>query len=83
VTTDQASEEGRLPRIARRDAATVPRLALRVEEAAAALGMSRGSFDRYVLSDLRLVRRGRLVLVPVRELEAWVMREAELTLDER
>ena len=47
------------------------RFALRVEEAAASLGMSRDSFDRYVMPDVRVIRRGRLVLVPVRELERW------------
>jgi hypothetical protein len=43
--------------------------------------MSRDSFDRYVKPEIRLVRRGRLVLVPVRELERWVEREAALTLE--
>jgi len=59
------------------------RLALTVEEAAAAIGMSRDSFDRHVRDELRLVRRGRLVLVPVRELERWVDRSAALTLERR
>jgi predicted DNA-binding transcriptional regulator AlpA len=58
-----------------------PRLALTVEEAAAAIGMSRDSFDRHVKPDLRLIRRGRLVLVPVHELEAWCARAAALTLE--
>jgi hypothetical protein len=54
------------------------RLALRVEEAAAALGMSRDSFDRHVLAELRTIRRGRMVLVPVLELERWCEQEAGL-----
>jgi hypothetical protein len=62
-------------------AAAAPRIALRPEEAAAALGMSRDAFDEHVKPELRLVRRGRLVLVPVRELERWVEREAARTLD--
>jgi excisionase family DNA binding protein len=52
-------------------------------EAADALGLSRDSFDRYVRDELRLVRRGRLVLVPVRELERWIERNAALTLEPR
>ena len=58
-----------------------PRIALRVEEAAAALGMSRDSFDRYVLPDVRVIRRGRLILVPVTELHRWCERAAALTLE--
>jgi hypothetical protein len=49
----------------------VPRIALTREEAAAALGMSLDSFERHVQPDLRLIRRGRLRLVAVRELERW------------
>jgi hypothetical protein len=45
------------------------RLALTRAEAAAAIGVSVDSFERYVQPELRLVRRGRLRLVPVRELE--------------
>jgi excisionase family DNA binding protein len=59
---------------------TSPRLALTPEEAAAALSMSRDTFDRYVRDELRLVRVGRKVLVPVRELERWLERSAARTL---
>ncbi len=59
-----------------------PRFALKVEEAAAALGVSRDFFDQHVRDELRLIRRGRLVLVPVRELERWVDREAALAVGE-
>jgi hypothetical protein len=53
-------------------AATVPRVTLRVpSEAAAALGVSPDHFDEHVRSDLKLIRRGRLVLVSMRELERW------------
>ena len=48
------------------------RLTLSPAEAAAALGVSRDFFDAHVKPELRVVRRGRLVLVPVRELERWV-----------
>ena len=64
-------------------AGSAVRLALRVEEAAASLGMSRDSFDRYVMPDVRVIRRGRLVLVPVRELEKWCYRSAALTFEAR
>jgi len=57
-----------------------PRLALTIEEAAAALGISRDSFDRFVKDELRLVRRGRLILVSVVELERWLERSAARTL---
>ncbi len=48
------------------------RLTLSPAEAANALGVSRDFFDAHVKPELRVVRRGRLVLVPVRELERWV-----------
>ena len=50
----------------------VPRLALRVpDEAAASLGVGRDYFNEHVRPDLRLIRRGSLVLVLVSELERW------------
>ena len=58
----------------------VPRLALTRGEAAASLGMSLDSFERYVQPDLRLVRRGSLRVVPVRELERWLEQHAERVL---
>lgn len=58
------------------------RVALRVpDEAAGSLGMSVESFDRYVRPELRLIRRGRLVLVAVSELQRWVEAEAALTIE--
>jgi hypothetical protein len=63
------------------DAAPVPRLALKREEAAQALGMSLDSFERHVQPHVRLVRRGKLRLVPVSELQAWLDRNATLALD--
>jgi excisionase family DNA binding protein len=61
----------------------VPRLALRPDEAAASLGVSRDFFDEHVAPQLRTVRHGRLRMVPVRELERWLEREAALTLEAR
>lgn len=60
---------------------TALRLALSPDEAAAALSMSRDSFDRYVRDELRLVRRGRKILVPISELENWLQRSAARTLE--
>jgi excisionase family DNA binding protein len=60
----------------------VQRLALSPDESAAALGVSRDFFDERIADELRAVRRGRLKLFPVRELERWLEREAHLTLEE-
>jgi hypothetical protein len=50
----------------------IPRVALRCpDEAASALGISRDHFNVHVRPDLRLIRKGRLVLVLVSELERW------------
>jgi excisionase family DNA binding protein len=59
---------------------SVPRLALSPDEASAALGVSRDFFDEHVLPELRVVRRGRRRLVPVRELERWLAAEAALAV---
>ena len=56
------------------------RLTLSPAEAAAALGVSRDFFDTHVKPELRVVRRGRLVLVPVRELERWVEQNSAAVL---
>lgn len=59
---------------------TALRLALSPDEAAAALGVSRDYFDDHVAAELRIVRRGRRKLVPVRELERWLDQAGSLTL---
>jgi excisionase family DNA binding protein len=56
------------------------RVTLSPQEAAEALGVSRDFFDEHVKPELRVVRRGRLVLVPVRELEKWVDENAARTV---
>jgi hypothetical protein len=58
----------------------VPRLALTRAEAADALGMSVDSFERYVQPEIRLVRRGTLRLVPIKELDSWLRQNADLPL---
>ena len=59
----------------------VPRLALTREEAAASIGMSLDSFERHVQPTLRLVRLGRMRLVPVGELARWLEDNAQRALD--
>ena len=51
-------------------------------DAAAALGMSTDSFERFVQPHVRMVRRGRLRLVPVAELVRWADENAERLLDD-
>ena len=60
----------------------VPRLAFRVAEAAEAIGVSPDFFSEHVARDLRWVRRGAVKIVSRAELEAWLEREASLTVDE-
>jgi hypothetical protein len=58
----------------------IPRVALSRQEAAISLGMSIDSFERHVQPELRLIRRGKLRLVPVAELERWANESAESVL---
>jgi excisionase family DNA binding protein len=53
-----------------------PRLAVSPDEGAAILGVSRDYFDEHVIGELRIVRRGRRILVPLAELERWLDRSA-------
>jgi hypothetical protein len=50
----------------------VPPLALSVDRAAAALGLSPSSFRRYVLPHIRSVKVGQARIVPVAELGKWL-----------
>jgi len=59
----------------------LPRLALTKPEAAEALSMSVDSLERYVMPHVRVVRRGRLVLIAVSELQAWLERTSARTLE--
>ena len=63
--------------------APIPRLALTRDEAAASLGMSLDSFERHVQPTLRMVRAGRMRLIPVAELNRWLDAHAELTINNR
>ncbi len=57
--------------------AGVPRVALSRQEAARSLGMSLDSFERHVQPELKLIRRGKLRLIPLVELERWAIENAE------
>jgi hypothetical protein len=60
---------------------SLPRVTLRVPaEAADALGVSPDYFDEHVRPELKLIRRGRLVLVSMRELERWASANEARTL---
>jgi uncharacterized Zn finger protein (UPF0148 family) len=69
--------------VQKRMEATVGRVTLTKREAAAALGISVDSFERHVQPELRVIRRGRMRLVPTRELERWAAENASLTLSKR
>ena len=58
----------------------LPRFALSKTEAAASLGMSVDSFERYVQPHLKVLPAGRLRLFSVRELQRWVAEREEAVL---
>jgi hypothetical protein len=60
--------------------APVPRLALSVEEACAAIGCSWDFWSEHVAPEVKLVRRGRRKMIPVTELQRWLEDNAERTL---
>ncbi len=55
-------------------------LTLTVTLAARKLGVSTGYFKSHVLPDLRVIRRGKRVLVPTSELERWIDRNSARTV---
>jgi len=61
-----------------RTVAELPRLALTKTEAANSLGVSVDFLDAHIVPELRMVRRGRRRLIPVRELERWLEKNADL-----
>lgn len=63
--------------------AEVVRLALSKAEAAHSLGVSVDFFEEHVMHELRIVRRGRRRLVPIRELERWLDANATFVLGDR
>jgi hypothetical protein len=61
-------------------AITAPAVAVTRGTAAQMLGMSLTTFEQHVQPHIKLIRRGRLRLVPVRELERWVEQNARRTV---
>ena len=55
-------------------------IALSKEQAAAVLGMSADSFERYVQPHVPCIRRNRLRLYRVADLERWAAANAETIL---
>lgn len=55
---------------------TLPRLSVSPGEAAEILGVSRDYLDEHVIGELRVVRRGRRILIALAELERWLDRAA-------
>lgn len=55
-------------------------LAISKVEAAQRLGVSVDFLEAHVLPELKAVRRGRKVLIPVPELESWLEKNAAKTL---
>jgi excisionase family DNA binding protein len=60
---------------------SLSRVLLTRAEAAEAMGISIDHLERHVITDLRVVRSGRLVLIPPAELERWVEAHAARTLE--
>ncbi len=56
------------------------RVALTRAEAATSVGVSVDFFEQHIQPDLRVIREGRKVLIPVAELERWVTERANRTL---
>lgn len=65
---------------ARKLRADVPAVALELGRAAAALDMGLVFFEREVLPEVRVIRRGSKRLVPVEELHRWARENAERTV---
>ena len=57
----------------------LPRLSISPDEAAEMLGISRDYFDEHVIHELRVVRRGRRILISLGELERWLDQAATKT----
>lgn len=60
--------------------AAIRRVAYTRAEAAASIGVSVDTFERFVQPHVPLLRLGRKVLVPVAALEEWVNAAAEKTI---
>jgi hypothetical protein len=56
-------------------------LAVGPERAAEMLDVSRDHLERHVLPDLKTIRRGRRIFIPVREIERWLEANASRPLE--
>jgi hypothetical protein len=54
-----------------------PCLAVQHKDAPAVLGMGKTSFEKYVVPQVRCIRRGSMRIYMVRDLEGWLERNAE------
>src|SRR6478672_11668564 len=72
----QAERSALSQRPAKERKRVLPRLSVSPNEAAEMLGVSRDYFDEHVVHELRIVRRGRRILVALVELERWLDRNA-------
>jgi hypothetical protein len=59
---------------------TTSPIAVTRETAARMLGMSVDSFEKFVQAEVRIIRKGKMRLVPVDELRRWAEANAERTL---
>jgi hypothetical protein len=59
---------------------TTTPIAVTREVGARMLGMSVDSFEKFVQPEVKLIRKGKLRLVPVDELRKWAETNAERTL---
>ena len=66
--------------MARKLISPIPRFAVTPPEAAAAIGVGPDFFNEVIRPEIRLIRRGRKVLIPIAELERWVSDNAERVL---
>jgi hypothetical protein len=60
-----------------------PKLALGIDEAAESFSLSRDTFERYVLPELRKARAGRRIVISVKELERWLENNSSRALEGR
>jgi hypothetical protein len=67
---------------ARARGSSIEQLALRKHEAAAALGVSDETFDRYVRPSLPVVRLGSVRVYPIDALERWLFEHQEAPAEE-
>lgn len=65
----------------RKLSAPIPRIALTIPEASASLGIGVDFFNENIRHELKMIRRGSKVLVPVAELERWAEANAERVLN--